>query len=71
MPTATNGTDSVTIEADRAVVYDLVSDITRMGTWSPECYHATWLTTPPRAFVGARFVGHTASGRTVGRPRVW
>ncbi len=63
MPTATNGVDSVSIDADPAVVYELVSDITRMGEWSPECYHAKWLTTPPTATVGARFVGYNRLGR--------
>lgn len=41
-------------------VYDLVSDITRMGEWSPECRGGEWLDTPGR--VGSRFLGHNEAG---------
>jgi len=34
---------SVEISASPEVVYDLVSDITRMGEWSPEASGGTWL----------------------------
>jgi uncharacterized protein YndB with AHSA1/START domain len=62
VPTATNGTARITINAPPALVYELVSDITRMGEWSPECYRAAWLTHPPGPVVGARFVGHNKLG---------
>ena len=46
-----------TVAAPAEAVYALVSDVTRMGEWSPECYRCTWLDggTGPRQ--GARFKG--------------
>jgi hypothetical protein len=32
------------IAADPDSVWDMISDVTRMGQWSPECYRAMWLT---------------------------
>ena len=45
----------IDIAAPPEAVWDLISDVTRMGDWSPECYRCTWLDggTGPRA--GARF----------------
>lgn len=37
-------------------VYDLVSDITRMGEWSPECRRCTWTRGASGPEVGARFI---------------
>lgn len=34
---------SIEIAASPQAVYDLVSDITRMGEWSPECVAGRWL----------------------------
>jgi dimethylaniline monooxygenase (N-oxide forming) len=31
------------VAADPMTVWEMVSDITRMGEWSPECYKAMWL----------------------------
>jgi uncharacterized protein YndB with AHSA1/START domain len=57
--------DSVSIDiaapADR--VYDLVSDITRMGEWSPECYRCTWTKGATGPVVGARFKAKNKGGR--------
>ena len=49
--------DSVTteIEAPPQRVYDLVSDIPRMGDWSPECRHCAWTGGATGPAVGARF----------------
>ncbi|TWP54183.1 SRPBCC family protein [Lentzea tibetensis] len=33
-------------------LWELITDVTRIGEWSPECVHADWLDTPG---VGARF----------------
>jgi uncharacterized protein YndB with AHSA1/START domain len=33
---------SVVIAADAETVYDMVSDVTRMGEWSPACTNCTW-----------------------------
>jgi hypothetical protein len=53
----------VTVEVACAAeaVYALVSDVTRIGEWSPECHAAAWLT--DRRGVGARFKGRNRSGR--------
>lgn len=47
----------IDVDAPPGVVWDLVSDITQMGRWSPECYRCRWLDggTGPRE--GARFKG--------------
>jgi hypothetical protein len=43
------------ITADPASVWDMISDVTRMGEWSPECYRAMWITS--RRGKGALFLG--------------
>ncbi|MGJ7909166.1 SRPBCC family protein [Actinopolyspora sp. H202] len=48
---------AVHVHADPRTVYDTVSDITRMGEWSPENTGGEWLTDPPGQ-PGARFHGH-------------
>lgn len=45
------------IEAPPETVYDLVSDVSRMGEWSPECYRCKWLDDVDEAVQGARFRG--------------
>ena len=47
----------IDIAAPPARVWDLVTDLDRMGDWSPECYRCAWMDggTGPR--VGARFKG--------------
>jgi uncharacterized protein YndB with AHSA1/START domain len=49
--------DEVAIEIDAPVdrVYELVSDITRMGEWSPECRRCRWARGATGPAVGARF----------------
>ena len=44
------------IAADPAVVYDLISDVTRMGEWSPETTSCHWVN-GDCAVIGARFKG--------------
>jgi uncharacterized protein YndB with AHSA1/START domain len=53
-------TDSVTVHFDRppAEVWALVSDITRIGEFSPETFEAEWLRGATGPAVGARFRGH-------------
>lgn len=50
------------IAAPASTVYDLVSDVTAMGRWSPETTSCQWLdgVTGPR--VGARFRGENRHG---------
>jgi len=43
------------IDADPRLVYDLVSDVTRMPEWSPELVRCEWLGGATGPAVGARF----------------
>jgi len=43
-------------------IYDLVSDMPRMGEWSPECERVEWTDGSTVAAEGARFVGHNRGG---------
>lgn len=53
-------TVSTVIAAAPSTVYDLISDITAMGRYSPETVSAHWLDGASVAAVGARFVGKNA-----------
>jgi hypothetical protein len=46
------------MDAPPGKVWDLVSDITKIGRYSPETFEAEWLDGATRASVGARFRGH-------------
>ena len=46
---------SIEIAATPETVYALVSDITRMGDWSPECVRCAWTKGATGPEVGARF----------------
>ena len=52
--------DSVTVhmKASPDQIWDLVSDVTRIGSYSPETFEAEWLDGATGAAVGARFRGH-------------
>jgi hypothetical protein len=52
--------DSVTVHVDATpdVVWALVSDVTRIGRYSPETFEAEWLDGATGPAVGARFRGH-------------
>lgn len=52
-------TDSIEVPAAPAELYVMVSDITRMGEWSPECRGGTWVS-GTAGTVGARFHGFNA-----------
>jgi Polyketide cyclase / dehydrase and lipid transport len=56
------GEVSIYIQASPGRVYALVSDVTRMGEWSPETYSCAWLDGATEATVGARFKGHNRRG---------
>lgn len=49
-------TDSITVAATPEQVYDMVSDVTRMGEWSPICKACWWVEGDGPA-VGAVFAG--------------
>ncbi len=52
--------DSVTVHvaATPERVWDLVSDVTRIGRYSPETFEAEWIDGATGPAVGARFRGH-------------
>ena len=43
-------------------VFRLISDVTRMGEWSPECRRCHWVGESGGPVVGARFRGHNRRG---------
>lgn len=49
--------ESITIQASPETVYDLVSDITRTGEWSPVCTSCWWEDDAEAGKVGAWFTG--------------
>lgn len=57
-------TDSaeVTISAPAEHVYGMVSELPRMGEWSPECTAVDWTGDTTGPAVGATFVGHNVGG---------
>lgn len=57
--------DSVSIDIDARPdqVYELVSDVSRMGDWSPECYRCAWTKGATGPVVGARFKAKNKGGR--------
>lgn len=58
MPTARRGQSSIDIAAPPDLAYDLITDVTRMGEWSPECYRCDWVDGVVAAIPGARFRGY-------------
>jgi hypothetical protein len=54
------------VAAEPILVYDMVSDVTRMGDWSPETSSCHWVGGVTGPAVGARFVGSNRRG-----PLVW
>jgi hypothetical protein len=62
MVAMTDLSESVQIQASAETVYDLVSDLTRMGEWSPENRGARWLGGKSCAAVGTRFIGQNRAG---------
>jgi hypothetical protein len=54
---------STDIAAPPERVYGLVADVTRMGDWSPECFHCEWTKGATGPAVGARFKAKNKGGR--------
>ena len=52
------GQVTIHVDADIDAVWTLVSDVTRIGQFSPETFEARWVTSPPCPSAGARFRGH-------------
>jgi uncharacterized protein YndB with AHSA1/START domain len=57
MTSATQGVARVHVGAPAEYVYALISDVTRMGDWSPETDNCEWLDGATSAAVGVRFRG--------------
>ena len=62
MKKGTTGEASVHVDAPPEKVYELVSDVTRMGEWSPECRKCEWIDGATGPAVGARFKGSNKNG---------
>jgi hypothetical protein len=50
------------IEADAGLLYDMVSDLPRIGEWSPECERVEWEGEVTVPVEGTTFTGHNAVG---------
>ena len=62
MKKGTRGEASVRVEAPPEKVYGVVSDVTRMGEWSPETTSAEWVGGATGPAVGAKFKGRNRNG---------
>lgn len=51
------------VAAPPEVVWSMVSDVTRMGEWSPETTSCTWTGGATGPAIGARFKGVNANGK--------
>jgi uncharacterized protein YndB with AHSA1/START domain len=56
------GRATVHIDAPPEKVYAMVTDVSRMGEWSPECVRAEWVGGATEPAAGARFKGHNKLG---------
>lgn len=64
-----HGSVTVRLDAPASRVWLLVSDVTRIGQFSPETFEAEWLDGVTAATEGARFRGHVR--RNEKRPVYW
>jgi Polyketide cyclase / dehydrase and lipid transport len=62
MQKGTTESAHVHVEAPPEIVYAVVSDVTRMGEWSPETVKCEWLDGAVGPAVGARFKGANKRG---------
>ena len=56
------GQATIHIEAPPEKVYAMISDVTRMGEWSPETHTCEWIEGATGPAVGARFKGSNKRG---------
>lgn len=54
--------DEVSVAAPPERIYGLVSNMPRMGEWSPECQKVEWTDGATCPAAGARFIGHNRGG---------
>ena len=62
MKKGTRGEAHTHVSAPPEKLYDLVSDVTRMGEWSPETVKCEWIGGATGPAVGARFKGNNKRG---------
>jgi hypothetical protein len=62
MKKGTIGEARVHVDAAPEVLYDMVSDVTRMGEWSPETVRCNWIDGATGPEPGARFKGTNKRG---------
>jgi hypothetical protein len=62
MQKGTRAEVDVHVDAPPEIVYGVVSDVTRMGEWSPETVKCEWLEGAVGPSVGARFKGTNKRG---------
>ena len=62
MKVGTRGEASIEVDASPAALYEVVSDVRRMGEWSPECRSCKWVGGATGPTVGARFKGSNRRG---------
>ena len=53
----TAGSASITIQRPASTVFETITDVTRMGDWSPECVAVRWVGGAQGPAVGAVFEG--------------
>ena len=72
MKKGTRGEARIHVNAPPEKVYDLVSDVTHMGEWSPENVKNEWIDGATGPTVGARFKGSNKNklARWTTKPRV-
>ena len=58
----TRDSQQIVISTSPGRIYGLVSDLPRMGEWSPECERVEWVGGTTVAAEGARFTGHNRGG---------
>jgi len=58
----TQDSHGIVIGSTPECIYDLVSDMPRMGEWSPECQRVEWEDGATGPAEGATFVGHNKGG---------
>lgn len=62
MKRGTTGQARVHVDAAPEVLYEMVSDVTRMGEWSPETIRCEWIGGATGPAPGARFKGTNKRG---------
>ena len=62
MKAGTRGLALTEVCASPSQLYDAVSDVRRMGEWSPECQRCEWIDEAVGPAVGARFKGRNRRG---------